>query len=156
MVDFNQQFLKGKKSAATATFSEDEIQMPKSSIKGVVPALVGIDVNFTLSPDGTTPFVASKYHKWRLCTKSNDSLPEMEDAEVICGGDNFEPAVIVGHDSHWRITFPAPIPITSDKLYFQCLQDSGATNLFNYNISWVPRYIRGIQQQQQVQTFVQF
>lgn len=151
---YNENHLKGKKTTATGTFAEDEINMPRSEYEGVLPALIGITV---LHPKMSN--LADKYSEWALCTKSNDAFPDMDDSEVIClrkrvSGTNAAPVNVEDQVEH--ISFDAPIPIMQEKLYFQLQQDTGAGHDYYYILHWVPRQVPGAQQVNNMRYSVQY
>lgn len=146
--NYNAQIILGNKSAATATFVEDEILMPKSSQRNAVPAIIGIEIEHMAAVE-----LEDKKSEWALCSKSNDAMPDLDDSEVVTKGIRgfkFTTSGQLIEDRIERVHFDAPIPIVSDKLYFQFLQDSGSTHVYRYRIIWVPRYVAGARQQQQM------
>lgn len=150
---YNANFLKGNKSTTTGTYGEDEVLMPQAKAN-ILPAIVGIEVQHPKMSN-----LADKYSKWHLSIKSQDDVQDLDDEDVVAkgqrdAGTNAAPVNV--EDPIERIIFPAPIPISFDKLWFGFKQDTGSTHTYRYNLIWVPRYLKGVQQRNNLVNQTQF
>jgi len=149
-LQFNDNIKVVEKVAATATFAQVEIEMPKSPARGLLPAIIMIEVQHPQKS------VADKYSAWALCNDSNDAMPNLNDAEVIAKGIFYCDTSIGHRDMIEKFTPPAPVPISRDKLYLCFYQDTGSAHTYRVRIHWVPRYVKGVVQQQSMDVNVQF
>lgn len=143
---YNAQTLKGSK-AFTSAYAEDEILMPKAR-GNLVPAIIGMDIDV---PDLDAD---NDVFDWHLSIKSQDAVGGLDDEDVvIAGGYNTAGALAAGatiFNQVERITLPAPIPITSDKLYLGATVTPNSTIKYRLYIVW--RYIPGVVQKQSSQS----
>lgn len=153
-MSFNANLISGNVSAATATYVEDEVLMPKALQRNEVPALIGLQIQH---PKMHT--LVDKYSSWHLAIKSNTDIINLDDSDCIDCDTRYGSLLTSGkfvEDSVQRITYPAPIPISSAKLYFAAKQDTGSTHVYRYRLWLVPRFVKGVQQQNNVSQTVQF
>lgn len=155
---FNSTIVSGEKVAATATFVEDEIIMPKTEVPSLVPSLIGIEILHPYEDKDT--MAEHDYSKWHLSTKSQDDIIDLSDMDCIAAGViEYTLATAVGiaiQNRVERITFPAPIPITSSKLFIGFKQVTGVSHTYQYRLYLAPRSIPGVVQQNNLTQSVQF
>lgn len=145
-MSFNANSIKGSKATTGAAYAEDEIIMPQA--KGnQLPAIIGVEVKHPalLKTD-------EKYSGWHISTKSQDALIDIDDVDCIAAQQrkHADGASVAGEGGSEelveRYTPPAPIPISSGKIYFGFNQDTGSAHTYKYKIFYVPRYVKGVQQ----------
>lgn len=148
MANFNAQTIKGSKTAVSGTFAEDEINMPKM-IGSNIPAIIGLEIQHP----NITQAAETVYSKWHISVHSEDDIRDIDDSYIIdadqkWSADNDAAGETNGaQDLVQRITFPAPIPVSSQRIYFGFKQLTGSDHTYKYKIWWVPRYIKGVKQQ---------
>lgn len=148
MASFNNNRIRGNSSTPTATFTQDEISMPKA--KGSqLPAIIKITVERPRLNK-----MDDKYSQWALVNKFSSSMPSMDDEEVVAMSkiqSGSKGATTGGSDPENVIEEyvpAAPIPIASSKLYFLSYQDTGSTHVYRYHIDYVPRAVPGVVQKE--------
>jgi hypothetical protein len=138
------QFIKGSKASTSGTYAEDEIQMPES--KGsLLPCIKMVAVEHPKMAD-----LADKYSQWHLSIKSEDAVLEIDDENCIEGSQRHAAtngAPVGVEDTIERIIYPFPIPVSRDKIYFGCYQDTAAGHTYRYKIGYIPYYVKGVVQQ---------
>ena len=158
MAGFNSMMIPGSKATTDNTYAEEEILMPKAVKRGEIPALIGIDIEHAPTVVGTT--TTGEYSAWHLSTKSEDAIKSIDDDAVVAAGKRtvvLQTAVGQTEENNIeRVIFPAPIPITSAKLYIGFHQNKGSAFTAKYRLILVPRYIPGIVQQNNLQAQAQF
>lgn len=143
----NLQWIKGSLATSDNTFAEDEILMPKA--KGsMLPAIKEIHV---LHPKMSN--LANKFSKWHLAIHSEDEIQDLDDSYTIesrerVAGTNAAPVNV--EDKTEVVVYSFPVPVSVDKIYFGAHQDSGSSHTYKYKIGYVPRYVAGVRQQQQM------
>lgn len=155
MSGYNALLKKSSKAAASGTAIAIEIEMPKVAGKGLVPALIGIDIKHP-----KMGILADKYSKWSLNIKDSGAVGEISDEDVVDADERdsyTNTAVNQGmEDVVQRVRYPAPIPIESDKLFFNYQQDTGSSHTVRVVLHLVARYVSGAQQKQQIINNLQF
>lgn len=153
-MSYNATLVTGNKATATATYAEEEVLMPKAGRRGEVPALIGIDIYHPQMGK-----LDDKISQWQLSTEENDAMGNLDDKNNVAFGQRdgqLDTNGRVIEDRVERIVFPAPIPITFDKLFIGFYQDSGGSFTYRYRLWFAPRYIPGVQQKANVTTQTQF
>lgn len=148
MAGFNNNRLRGNSVTATATFTQDEVAMPKA-VGSNLPAIIKITVERPRLNK-----LDDKYSQWALVNKFSNAMPNFDDEEVIAmvkthsgskgattGGS--EPDTVIE-----EYIPQAPIPIASSKLYFLTYQDSGSSHTYRYWIDYTPRSVPGVVQKE--------
>lgn len=148
MASFNNNRIRGNSVSASATFTQDEISMPKA--KGsMLPAIIKITVQRPRLNK-----LDDKYSQWALVNKFSSAMPNFDDEEVIAmkrTESGSKGATTGGSDPDNVIEEyvpAAPIPIASSKLYFLSYQDTGSSHTYRYHIDYVPRSVPGVVQKE--------
>lgn len=158
MAGFNDMIIPGSKLGVEGSYVEEEVLMPKALKRGEIPALIGVEVEYP-TPQLTNSD-AQEYCGFHVSTKSEDALKDIsDDAVIVADKQQYEVLTEVGvfiHDKVKRITLPAPIPITSAKVYIGFFMNIGVAHTFKYRLHLVPRYIAGVVQQNNLTANAQF
>jgi hypothetical protein len=148
--NFNAEIISAELTVESDTHEKVEIAMPLTR-GNMIPAIIGVEIEH---PESLTS--VGDVSEWALTDDQKSSMPEFDNRDVIACGKKVYPAAanLLNFDAIERINFPAPIPITMDKIYFNGLCAEAHT--YKIRIYVVPRYIKGLQQKKQLQFNAQF